>query len=469
MKTNLNLKNQQLPLFLLKTKLDLNTKILTLPLNELKEFYTLKAEENPFLEELDSAIEKDLGRALGVKKNEIFKDEESQEKYLKDIHIENASSYYQTNITSFKDPQSVMEATLKDENSFLDELHKQLAFFYQEDSLEYKIGIYLIDLMDERGFITQDKFKLVETKMGDKAGEVWEKIKTFTPLGIGASDLRECLLLQIKKDQEYEIENSILENHFELFLKRDFKALAKKMGLPSVAIEKAFEKISFLEFYPKRSEHNETAYIYPDARIIERDKKLFLIVNDQEIPRFFYNKNYLSDIKKNKTNNSSTKSNLQFKEFIKEKRQEAENLLFALKYRNLNLIKIMSYILSVQKYFFYKGRKNLLPDTLTNAAKILNIDISTLSRVVNQKYVDTKWGILSLKYFFSSKEIKGNGGAVSSEKIKTVMEEIIANSDVKLSDQKLMEILNKKGFSISRRTVNKYRNKMKILPSFKRN
>ncbi len=459
MKTNLNLKNQQIPVTILKTNLALNTKVVSLSLAELKDFYATKIAENPLIEEKERFEENDLEKA---NKNEIFKDEDKKNQFLKDIEIETSNSYYLKSPHS-KTPHDLMEVTLKNRFSLYDDLHQQLAFVYNEDSLEYEIGSYLIDCIDENGFISQEEFSLSKVKFGSKAEVVWDKLKTFTPPGIAAKNLQECLLIQLSSGKENRIEKRMIKSFFPLFLKKDFAALAKKMNLSIEKIKKAFEKITFLEFYPKRNYSNETLYIQPDVRVVEEDGKLILIVNDEEIPKIFYNRQYLSLMKNKKSLQSQ-----EFTNFLNEKKFEAQSLLFALKYRNLTLIKMMSYLLFKQKVFFLQGKKYLIPDTLTNASKELEIEISTLSRLVNKKYVDTKWGIFPLKYFFSSSLLKGKKQEISSEKIKITIKEMIENSMVKLSDQKITDILKNKGLNISRRTVAKYRNEMKILSSYDR-
>ncbi len=471
MKAGLTLKGAQLPVPILKASLALNSYIMALPHEELKEYLNKVYSENPLLEEKEKKV------SFDIKKNEIFKEAEKKEKYLNNIAIEKSSSYHQT---KFKSPHDVMTETLKEKKSFNDFFEEQVNFNFSGDVEKKNIAYFFLSLMDESGFISREKVELAQHKFGKLASDVLKVIKTFSPTGIGAEDIKECLSIQLKMqvnqlqddENDFSLEEKIIEEHYQLFLKKDEKAIAKILKLPLTAVEQAIKKISFLEFNPKRNYFNEITFIYPEIKVREVKRKFVLIINDEEIPEIIYNDKYYKEII-NQGNNGKNVKNKEFINFINEKKIEAKNIVFALRSRTTNLIKLISYLLNLQKDFFLLGKRYLKPDTITNAAEQLDLDMSSVSRLVKQKYIDTKWGILPLKFFFSSRNIllEGEKNAtrnISSQEIKIAIMDMIKSSKIPLSDQKITDSLNRKGMPVSRRTVNKYRNKMNLLSSYKR-
>ena len=411
--------------------------------------------DNPFLEEFsnnDVNLDTNFINLEDEKKHHLdYNDFSNKNKNHSDIQ--------------FNDAGSVIEKTHKETKLLSDDLLEQLAFLYPKDSQEYKIGEFIIGSLDANGFFPQEKIVelmgYLKVELPD-VKEVLNKIQNFYPEGIAAFGLRECLLKQAENliDGKTSLEYLILNQFFELVDPKKVSQLSKALNEDVEIVKNALKNIAHLEPKPNRNYGGEqNAIIIPDVYVTIYGDKLNLSVNEEFIPKVVYRDDYKKWAKK-------TSKNKEWSQFIRNKQNEAKLLIHSLVYRKTNLMKVMERIIVHQRDFFFEGLRAIKPYTLVKLAEEIEINQGTLSRIVNSKYVQCDQGIFSLRVFFSS-SIEREQGAISSQKIKDEIEQILKSydGDKKLSDQKICNVLDKKGIKVARRTVNKYRRQMDILSS----
>ena len=290
-------------------------------------------------------------------------------------------------------------------------------------------------------------------------------IQSLDPPGVGARDIKECLLIQIKNINEDSnillLTRKIIEESLNNLKLRKLEEIAKKHKVLVNDVEKAIEIIEKLEPYPGRQFYTgDINYIIPDVIIEKREGNWEVVTNEIATPKLRVNRYYESLLKNKKTDKKT-------REFISEKVQRARNFINSIQQRESTLVRVMKAILEEQKDFFEKGSKYIKPLTLKDIANKLDLHESTISRVTSSKYVQTPFGIFRLKYFFSNSIQSSNNEQYSSRSIKEMIKEIIEEKvgEAQLSDQKIADVLTRKGIKIARRTVAKYRKKLNILPS----
>ena len=437
-------------------------KITQYSISELIEYIQHEVGDNPFLMEKEQAprekveIEKMVSEDA---KNYHLEYTDSSNKYS------NSSSNH-NRMASNKDKSSIIERVAAYVIPLSEVLTNQLYYHFPEGSLKYRIGEYIIGSLDKDGYLPEKAVEEIKSELhvDDKLFEEAHAIfKTFEPDGIASRNLKECLLTQIKKfseSQDTTLEGLIIENCLDLLQKKKYKKIARKLKIPLQKIETTVHHISLLEPKPARMYQSTTSsFIIPDMTVARVGDELMLYMNEELIPKIEFNHQYkkLLKIKKNPLLNK----------YLKEKEEKANLLLISIKYRKSNLQKMMEKIIEIQRDFFEKGPKYLHPYTLVKLSEYLSINQGTLSRIANSKYVETQWGVFSLRFFFPS-YVKGKNGKVSSKEIKEVMKEIIREYEAKgdhLSDRKIAEVLNKRGYKVARRTVTKYRNNLLIFSS----
>jgi RNA polymerase sigma-54 factor len=342
------------------------------------------------------------------------------------------------------------------------------------------LGEEIIGNLNSDGYLKRDFDDLLEELElfehviidHDKAEELLSTIQHFDPIGIASRNLQECLLIQLRASKDADkylkfLSQKMLEEHYDDFTKRRFEALKQKMNLTDESLKKTIELIQNLN--PKPGEGNlETAelnQINPDFLIEKLDDNYIITLNDKSMPSVTINRGYLEmfDAKKKKGRKKSTRDKETYK-FLREKFESAKWFIACIQQRRETLLKIMQAILERQYQFFEKGPKYLKPMIYKDIAEAINMDISTISRVVNGKYVQNPMGIHELKYFFSEGLSTDSGEEVSNKHIKERLKEIIDDEEKKkpYSDDKLAELLNGEGIHIARRTVAKYREQLKV-------
>jgi len=293
--------------------------------------------------------------------------------------------------------------------------------------------------------------------------EALHVLQSLDPSGIGARNLRECLLLQIYRyGRVSPLAKRIVEEEFELLEKLKVAAIAKKLDQPPELIQAAMKEIGALEPHPGRQVSASMANpITPDLIVEEVDGELVLMLNDRTVPSLKVSRAYAELLKK------GSKASTEEKKYVREKLNSATWLIRAIEQRKSTMLKVMQAIIESQPDFFKEGPTHLRPLILQDVADKIGMHISTVSRVTNGKYVQTSHGIFELKYFFTAGVTQADGREISSVTTKDEIKKLIESEDTKrpLSDQKIVEILKAKGLDVARRTVAKYRDQLEILPA----
>lgn len=335
------------------------------------------------------------------------------------------------------------------------------------DGLEAEIGEYLIGSMNEDGYLSPGIVpEIVEYfEVGtDVAEHVLSVIQEFDPTGIGARDLPECLILQLRTlGGETELAHAVLEGHFEDFQKKKFREIARRTESDEASVEKLYRRVSRLEPFPGRSRSAASVqYVKPDVIVKVIDGEMMIYLNESRANHLSVDRFYRRLMRERQRALTA-----QDREYALEKYRAALTLIKNIEKRKSTILRVTEAIMDVQRDFLDKGVEALKPLTLREIADVVGMHESTIARVTSRKYVETPQGLFRLKYFFSSSiESQGND-AVSSraikDKIRTLIDE--ENRRRPLSDQKIADILKEEGFEIARRTVAKYREQLKILPA----
>ena len=300
---------------------------------------------------------------------------------------------------------------------------------------------------------------------------VLEKIHDLDPPGVGARSLQECLLIQLKKknNSKESIINSInlIENEFELFSKKKFSRISEKLNLSQEDLKLVIEEISRLNPKPGGSITSEFSNntIVPDFILSIEDGNFIVELNKRNSPELRLSNSYKNILEGYKNDPKKTKSQNQAIQFLKQKLDSAKWFIEAIEQRHQTLFQTVNAIVNFQKEYFLTGEeKNLKPMILKDIAEIINMDISTVSRVANSKYIDTPYGIKLLKSYFSEGMKNMEGDEISTIEIKKILQEIVndENKNKPLSDIELSEKLSEKGYKVARRTVSKYRENLDI-------
>ncbi len=325
---------------------------------------------------------------------------------------------------------------------------------------EWKIGENIIQNIDENGYLTLSIEDIAEyMKCNIEEVEILLRVvQTFEPLGVGARDLRECLLIQIRERKDYDsYVMTIIRDYLEDLGHNKIQKIAKELNLDLIQVQEASDYIKGLEPKPGRSfySNDEIRYVTPDASIELIEGKFVVVLNDTTGPRLNINSYYRELMKTGKDKNTI--------EFLNDKFNSAMWIIRSIEQRRSTIKKVIESILKFQMDFFLEGEKSLRPLNLKDVAEDIEMHESTISRATNGKYVQTPRGLFELKYFFSS-GLLGDDGDISSTSIKSDLREIINEEDPKKphSDQKISEILKTQGINISRRTVAKYRDELNI-------
>ncbi len=341
----------------------------------------------------------------------------------------------------------------------------------------YRLGEEIIGNIDEDGYLAVELKDIVKDlelfeniKISlDEAEKLLKQIQHFEPLGIASRNLQECLLIQLEaKDINPKIKNiakKILIDYFDDFTSKKYKNLESNLKITRDELKEAINVIQHLNPKPGEGTLSDThvQQITPDLIVEKIDNKFVVYLNDRNIPQLRVNPEYEMIVKK-KIKKIKSGDEKELKKFIKEKIDAARWFIDAINQRKITLLRVMNIIVEKQKDFFEYGEKHLKPMIYKDIAEPLNLDISTISRVVNGKYVQSPVGIHELKYFFSEGLETENGETISNKNVKLKIKEIIEkeNKDNPLSDEEIAKILNKEGIKIARRTVAKYREQLGI-------
>lgn len=347
--------------------------------------------------------------------------------------------------------------------------HLMIQLHLSSDSKKtFKIGEFLIGNIDKRGYLTIDIDETAQflRVTEDEVEEVLKLVQSFDPSGVGARNLRECLLIQLEqrgtKDPKLV---ELIDNHLEDIADARYNRIAESLNITLCEVQRLKDIISKLDPKPARnfSSTLDTQYIIPDATIKKINSDYIVIMNDSLSPKLSINSYYRSLL-------SSEDKESNISKFLSNKFNSAMWLIKSIEQRRITLSKVINSIVKVQRDFFDYGLTYLKPLTLKEIANITDVHESTVSRAINGKYIQTPRGVFPLKFFFQSGLDNVNGTATSTESIKKIIEDIVEAEDPRkpLSDQKIANTLKQKGIIISRRTVAKYRDEKGIPSSTKR-
>lgn len=467
-------------------------KLLELPTYQLEQRIKEELEQNPLLEEGEEYREPE--DELSAEGAESDMDEFGQEKTDEESHVDDDFSLedymgddddipeYRLSTSNVSKDEEGRDFVFSQGASFRESLIAQLGTRPLPEQ-EHRIAEYIIGNIDDDGYLRRDIENIVDDLAFGAGIEVSEEkvlgllklIQQFEPAGVGARDLKECLLLQIERKMAASSVNKsltdaklILEECFDEFSRKHYEKISRKLRLGETELKQAIDEI--LKLNPKPGGVTETSYaqdaekIIPDFTLDLVDGELQLSLNSGDIPELRINKSYLNLLEKYKKSESA-KDKRDVVSFVKYKLNSAKSFIDAVQQRNNTLMLTMTAIVQFQKQFFLTGDGSMLrPMILKDIADVTGLDVSTISRVSNSKYVQTWFGIYALKDFFSSSMQTMTGEEVSTEELKNVLKLLVDEEDKKkpLTDDELVALMEKKGYQIARRTAAKYRQMLEI-------
>ena len=436
-------------------------KLLELPTLELEQKIRKELEENPVLDEITASDNPEDDAPKNVSLSEYPADDPTPS-YKLYVNNQGKDSKPQYNTFSVRE-------------SFQENLIVQLGY-RKLDERTRAIAIFMIGSLDDDGYLRRDLESLsydillrlnIETTE-DELEQILKVIQEFEPAGIGARDLQECLLLQIEpKTVAQERARAILDSYFQEFTKKHYSKIISRMGITQEELKEAIDEIVRLNPRPggqiDDSYEDQVQQIVPDFLLEEKDGELIMSMPRFSIPELRVNKRYASLLME--SSNANTRAGKEAAAFVKQKLDSAKWFIEAIRQRQNTLQNTMNAIIDFQREYFMEGDETKLkPMVLKNIAEKTGLDISTISRVVNCKYVQTHFGVYPLKYFFSEGLMTEGGEEVSTREIKKILTESVDSEDKSkpLTDEELVEVLTQKGYKVARRTVAKYREQLNI-------
>jgi RNA polymerase sigma-54 factor len=369
------------------------------------------------------------------------------------------------------------EMPLAETSTFHEALLEQFVAI-AKDEREQIIGDQIIGTIDDDGYLRRPLDAIVndlafsrniDTSV-EEMTHVLHKIQALDPAGIAATSLQECLMLQLKRKdhnkKEVVLAEQVIRDHFDDFTKKHYDTLCRQLKVTDTELKEVVRVITHLN--PKPGEamsDSRPQYIIPDFIIVEDNGKLKVVLNSRNAPDLRISRSYMETLKGYDANPSPSKDLKQTVQFIKQKLDSAKWFIDSIKQRQQTLLLTMNSLLRKQYAYFETGDETKMrPMILKDIAEEIGMDISTVSRVASSKYVQTDFGVIPLKFFFSEGIQTDDGEEVSSREVKKILSNCIAAEDKRkpLPDEKLMEILKEKGYNIARRTVAKYREQLNI-------
>ncbi len=450
-------------------------KLLEIPAIQLEQRIKKELEENPVLEEGNEDPGYEEQEDTGEEQQDDRQDEFSLEDYMEDDEIPS----YRLSAQNYSSDDKREEIPFSMGNTFREQLKAQLGLRKLTDEQEIQAE-YILGNIDDDGYLRRDLEAIADDLVfstGMEVGyeslhEVLMIIQEFDPAGVGARSLQECLLLQITRknleDPVLSLALKILKNHFDEFTNKHYEKIIQRLGVGEGELKAAIDEILRLNPKPGGAVGDSQAksfhHIVPDFILEENEGELQLYLNSHNVPELRVSRTYSDMFESYNANKSSaTKDEKDAITFVKQKLDSAKWFIDAIRQRQNTMLLTMNAILNYQKEYFREGDETRLrPMILKDIADMTQLDISTISRVVNSKYVQTHFGIFPLKYFFSEGLQTESGEEVSTREIKRILQDCVEGEDKRkpLTDDKLSAILNDKGYHIARRTVAKYREQL---------
>ena len=437
-------------------------KLIELPVQELEQRIRKELEENPVLDDTPQES----------------KDEETpRDVSLSEINEDDPTPSYKYHVNNYGKDERPQYNTFSVKQSFTQSLMEQMGF-RNLNRHQQQVAAFIIGSLDDDGYLRRDIESLVDDMAFRANIETDEKevldllkiIQEFEPAGVGARDLRECLLIQLRglrKTKDVEDATTILTDYFQEFSNRHFQKIMAKTGMDEDDMKAAMARIVKLNPSPggqvDDSYNDQAQQIVPDFLLDYEDGELRLSMPRFSIPEIRVNRKYADLLLE--AANSSERQKKEAATFVKQKMDSAKWFVEALKQRHNTLQNTMQAIIDYQHDYFVDGdESHLRPMVLKDIAEKTGFDISTISRVVNSKYIETHFGIFPLKYFFSEGLENQEGEEVSTRELKKVMQECVDNEDKHkpLTDDQLVSEMEKRGYKVARRTIAKYRDQLGI-------
>ena len=460
-------------------------KLLQVPTVALDTRIKEELEENPALEDSSlmsleepkgeyDDLQDDRDDFDGDKGEDTGMDEFNVDDYLQD----DSTNDYSTSYNNGDDEEDKKETPIAIETTFFESLQQQLDLVPLSDQ-DFIIGKQIIGSLDDDGYLRRpitsmiDDLAFSQNVMVEEEDvlEMLKLIQSFDPAGIAARDLQECLALQLKKKDTNNplIKKAIeiVEHHLDEFTRKHYDKLERAVGLNSEELKEVVAEI--LRLNPKPGDSNQVTtkqmQIIPDFHITNNDGVLVLTLNARNAPELRVSRSYMDMFEHYDKASQKDKKMKEAVQFVKQKLDSAKWFIDAIKQRQQTLLKTMNAIMHYQYDYFLTGdERKLRPMILKDIADKIDMDISTVSRVANSKYVQTEFGTFLLKSFFSEAIQTESGEEVSNKEVKKILEDCIGKEDKRkpLADERLTEILKEHGYNIARRTVAKYREQMNI-------
>ena len=458
-------------------------KLIQLPTQAFEQRLQEELVENPALEETSKEDDYEMDDYEVNTNDDDYDDYDNDHIDTQDINIDEYLSNdetpdykYQTN--NYSDDDDDKSLPFAAPVSFHQDLINQLNTFILSDD-ERDIAEFLVGSIDDMGYIrrtTQDIVDDMAFTQGIYTDEatverILHLVQDLEPAGVGARDLQECLLLQLKHKTPSDSINlaiQVIEQQFDAFSKKHYDKLLQKFDVSQQQLRKAIDEIEKLNPKPGGSfdgNQKMVEHIVPDFTIRIVDGELELLLNGRNAPELHVSKDYQEMLQSYKDTSEKSSSQKDAVQFIKQKLDSAKWFIDAIKQRQETLYVTMNAIMFYQQEYFLEGEETKLrPMILKDIADMVGLDISTVSRVANSKYVDTPYGTKLIKEFFSESMTNDQGEEVSTIEIKNILQQVISEEDKKkpLPDDQLAEILKERGYPIARRTIAKYREQLDI-------
>jgi len=456
-------------------------KLLQVPTVELEQRIKQEIEDNPALEEGEDHDEEDEPTEEQAiedsQESEATEENERDDFDMSDYFQDDDTPDYKLSVKNTGPDEEERAMPLAGGTSFQDSLKAQLALRACDDRTEL-LAEHLIGNLDEDGYLRRDLDAVVNDLAftqnvqctREELLKALKEVQSLDPAGVGARDLRECLLIQVDRMQhslEQRIGREILDKHFEAFSKKHYERILDRLEIDEDALKGAIELIVHLNPKPgntMRETDKPVQEIIPDFMVNEVDGQLELSLNGRNAPELRVSRTYrdmISEYQRNKKD----KEQREALQFIKQKLDSAKWFIDAIKQRQNTLLVTMEAIMAHQREFFLTGDETKLkPMILKDIAERVSLDISTISRVANSKYVQTNHGTFLLKFFFSESLSTDSGEEVSTREVKKILKDAIEAEDKRkpLTDDELTALLKSKSYNIARRTVAKYREQLNI-------
>ena len=458
-------------------------KLIQLPTQAFEQRLKQELEENPALDTGKESEESDDNFDEFDNSSDEFNDSDNETIEAEDINIDEYLSddeipEYRTQANNYSADDEDKSVPYAAGTSFTQHLINQLNTFRLSDQ-EEEIAYFLVGSVDESGYIRRSLSDITDdlafTQNVFTTEEEIEKVLNIVhqldPAGVGARNLQECLSIQLHRKEQHptiELATAIIDKGFEQFTKKHYKKLMHKFNINEDQLKEAIEEIERLNPKPGGSyagNNKIVEHIVPDFAIKIVDGELELTLNGRNAPELHVSREYNNMLKGYKETKEKSKAQKDAVMFIKQKLDAAKWFIEAVRQRQQTLFITMSAIMHYQKEYFLTGdERNLRPMILKDIADEIEMDVSTISRVANSKYVDTPYGTKLIKEFFSESMTNDQGEEVSTREIKKILEITIGEEDKRkpLTDDKLAKILKEKGYPIARRTVAKYREQLDL-------